>query len=46
MPTSHNGHDASASEEIAAEPHEEQENDGLNKTVATVVIVAAGAALF
>jgi Protein of unknown function (DUF5132) len=45
MPTSHNGHDASASEEIAAEPHEEQDN-GLNKTVATVVIVAAGAALF
>ena len=45
MPTSHNGHDASVSEEIAAEPHEEQDN-GLNKTVATVVIVAAGAALF
>jgi Protein of unknown function (DUF5132) len=45
MPTSHNGHDTSA-EETAAQSHDEQDNGGLNKTVATVVIVAAGAALF
>src|ERR1700739_2786313 len=46
MSTSHNGHDSSASKEAAHEPHEEQENGGLNKTVATVAVVAAGAALF
>ena len=46
MSTSHNGHDTSASEEIAHEAHDDQENGGLNKTVATVVVVAAGAALF
>src|ERR1700757_245666 len=46
MPTSQNGHDTSASEEIAAEPHDEQDNEGLNKTVATVAVVAVGAALF
>ena len=46
MSTSHNGHDVSASEEAAHETHADQENGGLNKTVATVVVVAAGAALF
>jgi hypothetical protein len=46
MPTSHNGHDASAPEEVAQETQEDQDNGGLNKTVATVVVVAAGAALF
>jgi hypothetical protein len=46
MPPGHNGHDASTSEDIAEQPHEEQDDGGLNKTVATVVVVAAGAALF
>ncbi len=46
MSNSHNGHDASGSEEVAQESHADQENGGLNKTVATVVVVAAGAALF
>jgi hypothetical protein len=46
MSTSHNGHDTSASEEVAHEAHDDQENGGLNKTVAAVVVVAAGAALF
>lgn len=47
MSTSHNGHDPSHSEhaeEVSA--HEDHDNGGLNKTVATVVVVAAGAALF
>src|SRR6201997_1615060 len=49
MSTSHNGHDPSHSEHVeeAASPaHEEQEGGGLNKTVATVAVVAVGAALF
>jgi hypothetical protein len=46
MSNSHNGHDVSASDEAAHETHADQENGGLNKTVATVVVVAAGAALF
>jgi hypothetical protein len=46
MPTAHDGHDMSASEEVAAGPHDEAQNGGLNMTVATVVVVAAGAALF
>ena len=46
MSNSHNGHDVSTSEEAAHEAHADQENGGLNKTVATVVVVAAGAALF
>ena len=46
MSTSHNGHDTSGSEEVTHEAHDDQENGGLNKTVATVVVVAAGAALF
>jgi Protein of unknown function (DUF5132) len=49
MSTSHNGHDPSHAEhveEAAPEAHEDQENGGLNKTVATVAVVAAGAALF
>jgi hypothetical protein len=43
---SHNGHDAPASEVETAPLQDDEENGGLNKTVATVVIVAAGAALF
>jgi hypothetical protein len=47
MSISHNGHDTSHTAEVAATPeHDEQDNGGLNKTVATVVVVAAGAALF
>lgn len=49
MSTSHNGHDSSHSEHIeegAAAAPEEQDNGGLNKTVATVAVVAVGAALF
>ena len=46
MSISHNGHDVSASDEAAHETNADQENGGLNKTVATVVVVAAGAALF
>ncbi len=52
MSTSHNGHDPAHSEQsepheqAAAEAHEDQENGGLNKTVATVVVVGAAAALF
>jgi uncharacterized protein DUF5132 len=51
MSTSHNGHDTSHehehAEQAAAAPEQlDQENGGLNKTVATVVVVAAGAALF
>ncbi len=49
MPTSHNGHGEMPAGE-AEELHHEQEGgelgNGLNKTVATVVVVAAGAALF
>jgi hypothetical protein len=47
MSTSHNGHDPSHTEhteEVAA--HDDQENGGLNKTLATVAVVAVGAALF
>jgi hypothetical protein len=46
---SHNGHDPAHSEhheQVAADAHEGQENGGLNKTVATVVVVGAAAALF
>src|ERR1700759_5171456 len=49
MSPSHNGHDSSHAEhteQVAAEAHEDQENGGLNKTVATVVVVGAAAALF
>jgi Protein of unknown function (DUF5132) len=47
MSTSHNGHDPSHSEHVEEAPmHEEQESGGLNKTVATVAVVAVGAALF
>ncbi len=44
-----NGHDNSEHSEAnhaAANEHDEQHDGGLNKTVATVVVVAAGAALF
>jgi hypothetical protein len=45
MDAIHNGRgDAHASD--VADEHQDQENGGLNKTVATVVVVAAGAALF
>src|SRR6516165_11368880 len=46
MPPGHNGHNASTSEDIEAQSPDEQDDGGLNKTVATVVVVAAGAALF
>jgi hypothetical protein len=46
MSTNLNGHDASHQQEPAQESLGEQESGGLNKTVATVVVVAAGAALF
>ncbi len=50
MSTSHNGHDAHgafSADEMAAPSHgDDQEMGGLNKTVATVAVVAAGAALF
>jgi Protein of unknown function (DUF5132) len=45
MEAIHNGR-GDAHENDAAEEHQGQENGGLNKTVATVVVVAAGAALF
>jgi hypothetical protein len=49
MSTSHNGHDTSHehehTEQVAAPEQHDQENGGINKTVATVVVVAAGAAL-
>jgi hypothetical protein len=40
-----NGHDEANTSETAHE-HEESQEGGLNKTVATVVVVAAGAAIF
>ena len=46
MPTSHNGHGEMPAGADADVPHAEEEGGGLNKTVATVVVVAAGAALF
>src|SRR5215475_10608533 len=51
MSTSHNGHDSSHAEHVEEAPHEaaaheDHEMSGLNKTVATVAVVAAGAALF
>src|SRR6201997_3668816 len=50
MSTSHNGHDTSHmdqhTEQGAAPVQHDQDNGGINKTVATVVVVAAGAALF
>jgi hypothetical protein len=46
MSTSHNGHDPSHAEHVEETAHEEHETGGLNKTVATVAVVAAGAALF
>ena len=45
MEAIHNGR-GDAHENDVAEEHQGQENGGLNKTVATVVVVAAGAALF
>lgn len=49
MPTG-NGHSAYAHDEVAGQVHDDhqdgQEDGGLNKTVAAVVVVAAGAALF
>jgi uncharacterized protein DUF5132 len=45
MDTIHNGR-GDAHESAAVEEPQDQENSGINKTVATVVVVAAGAALF
>jgi Protein of unknown function (DUF5132) len=44
MDTIHGRGDGHAGE--AADEHDDQESGGINKTVATVVVVAAGAALF
>jgi energy-converting hydrogenase Eha subunit G len=41
-----NGHDHAEANHAAADEHDEAHDGGLNKTVATVVVVAAGAALF
>jgi hypothetical protein len=45
MDTTHNGRAEPHPGEIPEEQHE-QEEGGINKTVATVVVVAAGAAIF
>jgi hypothetical protein len=45
MNPAHNGHDAADKIDDANE-HDESRDGGINKTVATVVVVAAGAALF
>jgi uncharacterized protein DUF5132 len=41
-----NGHDPSHSEHVEVAPVHEEETGGLNKTVATVAVVAVAAALF
>jgi hypothetical protein len=49
MSTSHNGHDemhATADAEAPHEEHHEQDSGNMNKTIATVAVVAVGAALF
>ena len=46
MTTSPNGHGDNPAGSNAGEPDVEQGDGGLNTTVATVVVVAAGAALF
>src|ERR1700759_4196464 len=48
MSTSHNGHDemhATAAADVPHEEHHEQDSGALNKTIATVAVVAVGAAL-
>src|ERR1700749_2682151 len=45
MNTLHNGQ-GDAHQDVPADEAHDHENGGLNKTVATVVVVAAGAALF
>jgi hypothetical protein len=45
MNPAQNGHDA-ADKMDGADEHDESHEGGINKTVATVVVVAAGAALF
>ncbi len=45
MNPAHNGHGEAEKVEVAGD-HDESQDGGLNKTVATVVVVAAGAALF
>ena len=45
MDAIHNGRGDAHASAATDEPHD-QENGGINKTVATVVVVAAGAALF
>jgi hypothetical protein len=46
MDTVHNGRGDAHASDIPHEHGDEEENGGINKTVATVVVVAAGAALF
>ena len=49
MSMSHNGHDeahVSAGADAPFEEHHEQEGGAMNKTIATVAVVAVGAALF
>ena len=49
MSTSHNGHDEmhdAAATDASHEEHHEQDGGGMNKTIATVAVVAVGAALF
>jgi hypothetical protein len=48
MSTSHNGHDdmhATAATDAPHEEHHEQDSGSMNKTIATVAVVAVGAAL-
>ncbi len=45
MNPAHNGHGEAEKVEVAGD-HDESQDGGLNKTVATVVVVAAGAAIF
>jgi hypothetical protein len=49
MSMSHNGHDemhATAAADAPRDEHHEQDSGNINKTVATVAVVAVGAALF
>ncbi|MEW6640807.1 MAG: DUF5132 domain-containing protein [Pseudomonadota bacterium] len=46
MHTSHNGHGEAQADHTAETHEDEQDGIGLNKTVATVAVVAVGAALF
>ena len=49
MSVSHNGHDemhATAAAEAPGDEHHEQDSGNISKTIATVAVVAVGAALF